>query len=246
MSPSELVANFLHGIPLCTPDGRQLSFQVVKQKIKAAQRQVENLFSIKLNRQIIRENRDFIRNQFNQFGYVRSMYPVNTPFEMKGVLNTVEQVNYPKGWLSVKRDEDVATFRNIYLIPNTGGGATMTQNAYVYSGISPNLGFFGSDFIANYWRIVYSTGWNDIPADLFSFVGRLASIPLLGILGDILLGVGLTGSTVSLDGVSQSISTTRSSQGGLFAGRIKQYADELKEEANTMKYVYRGILFEVL
>ena len=78
------------------------------------------------------------------------------------------------------------------------------------------------------------------------FIAKIASINILAVLGDVLYGVGITSLQVSLDGVSQSTPLTRSAQGGLFSGRIKQYLDDIDKMLPSLKGKYRGISFEVL
>ena len=149
----------------------------------------------------------------------------------------------------IKKQEDVAIYRNVYLIPNTGSksGATMTQNSVIYNGVSPHLAWFGQTYIPNYWRPRYVTGWDKLPGDLFDFVCKVAALNILAIMGDVLYGVGITSISISLDGVSQNTPLTRSGQGGLFAGRIKTYIDDINNSIlPNLKSKYRGISFEVL
>lgn len=238
----------MFGIPMCSNDGRKLSPTSISQHILSAQSLVENLFSIKLTKQVIEENRDFIRQEFMSWGYIKTMYPISYIDNLEGWINDVCQITYPKEWLSIKRNSSVAIYRNIYLIPNTGSkeGAHMTNNSLIYNGISPHLGWFGQSYIPNYWRTRYVTGWDKIPADLFDFVAKLAAINVLAIIGDVLYGIGLTSISISLDGVSQNTPLTRSAQGGLFAGRIKTYIDQMNEILPILKSKYRGIVFEIL
>ena len=249
MSPTELRENYLFGIPMCSKDGTKMSSSSIIQYILSAQTLVENLFSIKFIKQVIEENRDFVRQEFLSWGYIRTMYPIDYIDNLEGWINDVCQITYPKEWLSIKKQESIAVYRNIYLIPNTGskGGATMTQNSLVYNGLSPHLGWFGQTYIPNYWRPRYITGWDKIPADLFDFVAKAAAINILAVIGDVLYGIGITSISISLDGVSQNTPLTRSGQGGLFAGRIKTYIDDMNERLlPVLKSKYRGISFEVL
>ena len=248
MSPTELRENYLFGIPMCSNDGKKMSSSSIMKYIESAQTLVENLFSIKFIKQVIEENRDFVRQEFLSWGYIRTMYPVNYIDNLEGWINDVCQITYPKEWLSIKKQENIAVYRNVYLIPNTGSksGAHMTQNSLVYNGLSPHLGWFGQTYIPNYWRPRYVTGWDKIPADLFDFVAKAASINVLAVIGDVLYGIGITSVSVSLDGVSQNTPLTRSSQGGIFSGRIKTYIDNMNENLPILKSKYRGISFEVL
>lgn len=248
LSPTELRENYLFGIPMCGNDGRKMSEQAIKQHILTAQERVENLFSIKLKKQVIEESRDFVREEFNAWGYVRSMFPISYIDTLKGYINEAVQADYPHEWLSIKRLTSVAVYRNVYLIPNSSSvkGATMSQNSLIYNGISPHLGWFGKQWIPNYWRLKYITGWNEIPLDLLDFIAKIAALNVLAVIGDIIYGVGLTSINITLDGVSQSTPLTRSGQGGLFGARIKQYIDEANSQFGNLKNVYRGISFEVL
>jgi hypothetical protein len=248
MSPEELLNNYLFGIPMCSNDGRKMSKESIIQHIQSAQTQVENLFNIKLTKQVIEENRDFNRQEFMSWGFIRTMYPINYIDNLQGWINDVCQIQYPREWLSIKKQEDVAVYRNVYLIPNTGSreGATMTQNSLIYNGISPHLAWFGQTYIPNYWRMRYITGWDKVPADLLEFVAKIAAMNVLAVIGDILYGIGLTSVQITLDGVSQSTPLTRSSSGGLFGGRIKTYIDDLERMLPILSSKYRGIPFEIL
>lgn len=248
ISPSSLQENYLFGIPMCSPDGRKMSPKVIREQILNAQTTIENLLNIKLKRQVVEESRDFQRQEFMSWGYIRSMYPIKHIDNLQGWINGVCQTDYPKEWLSLKQTDGVAVFRNVYLIPNTGSksGATMTNNSLIYNGIAPHLGWFGRDYIPNYWRLRYVTGWSKIPADIMDVMSKLAAINVLAIIGDVLYGIGITNISISLDGVSQSTPLTRSGQGGLFSGRIKLYMDQINEALPSLRSKYRGITFEVL
>ena len=73
---------------------------------------------------------------------------------MKGFINDACQVNYPKEWLSIKKNENVAVWRNVHVIPNSSSdkGAEMSQHSIIYNGVYPHLGWFGKNYIPNYWR----------------------------------------------------------------------------------------------
>lgn len=250
MSATELREKYLFGIPVCTTDGRKLPPNSIKHQIAVAQKRIENLFSIKLKKQVIEESRDFIREEFNRWGYIRSMYPISYIDSLKGYINEACQANYPHDWLVIKRISSVAIYRNVYLIPNSSSvnGATMNQTSLIYNGISPHLGWFGKSDIPNYWRLKYITGWDDdeIPEDLIDLIGKYAAINVLGAIGSYLYGVGLTSISVSLDGVSQNTPLTRGGKYGMFNDRIQLFMDDIQSMIDTMKSVYRGITFEVL
>lgn len=250
INASELMENYLFGIPVCTTDGRKLSAQAIKKQISAAQQRIETLFSIKLNRQVIEESKDFVRQEWNTWGYVKSTYPVAYPDNMKGFINDACQVNYPKEWLSIKKNENVAVWRNVHVIPNSSSdkGAEMSQHSIIYNGVYPHLGWFGKNYIPNYWRLKYITGWNaeDVPEDLMDLINKIAAINVLCIIGSYLYGVAMSSLSVSLDGVSQNIPLTRGGKYGMFSDRIQMYMDDVNNIMENAKYIYKGLTFEVV
>ncbi len=243
LSPYELITNFLDGIPLCYADGRHLNFGSIKRFIISSQKSIEKHFSIKFKKQIVEETKDFNRQEWNSWGYIRVQYPINEPLNLSGNVGNAEYMNYPKEWLVVKRTSDgpSGVYRNLHIIPNSRAGTTYTQQGVYLSNFVAGVGYASSSYIPEYWKVKYCTGFDKIPQDLLDIIGKLAAIQVLAMLGDILLGVGLSSLSISIDGVSQNTSTTRSGTNGLFGARIKQYKDELEKEIEIAKYHYRGI-----
>jgi hypothetical protein len=82
-----------------------------------------------------------------------------------------------------------------------------------------------------FYAIDYDVGYetsDDIPMDLREAIGKNAAISLLNIIGDGLLS-GFSSSSLSMDGMSESFSSTQSATSAYFGARIKVYEDELKE-----------------
>lgn len=249
VSPSELREHYLFGIPVCTTDGRKMSASTIKQHISTAQKRIENLFSIRLNRQVIKESKDYIREEWFVWSYVKSTFPIVYLDDLKGYIQDSNQVTYPKEWLSIKKTENVAVWRNLYVIPNSASehGAKMTQNSIIYNGVTPHLGYFGRSYIPNYWRLKYITGWKagEIPDDLMDMICKFAAINVLAVIGSYLYGAGFASFSVSLDGVSQNF-PLKSGRFGIFSDRIELYTQDINDMMQNMKYIYKGITFEVL
>lgn len=248
MSPSNLQNLYLAGIPLCYPNGGKVSQELIKQKLLSAQKYIENFLSIKLNKQIIEEEQDFNRQEFTSWGYIRTVFPINHAKKLEGRINNISQITYPESWLSVKDSTDTTSFRNLHIIPNTKGAAEQNQYSVVYSGISPTVGYFGAQSIPNYWRVTYCTGWDieDLPYDILDVIGKIAAIQVLAITGDLIFGAGVGNQSISIDGISQTYSTTKGGGKGAFAGRIEQYKNELEQSLRDLKAEYVGIMFRVV
>lgn len=249
ISPSELRENYLFGIPVCTSDGRKLSAQTIKQHISAAQKRIETLFSIKLNRQVICESKDFNRQEWLVWNFVKSTYPVARPINLFGFINAVRQVTYPAEWISIKHSEAVAAWRNVYIIPNTDSehGVNINNQGLIFNGVLPFTLYQGKEYIPNYWHLKYITGWRagEVPDDLADLVSKWAAINVLAIIGSYLYGVQLASYSVSLDGVSQSF-PLRSGKYGTFSDRIELYKDDINQVIESMKYIYKGLTWTVV
>ena len=204
--------------------------------IEASQNEVENMMNIRLKKQIYVEELQFSNNEWMNWGYIKTTMPIKCPFQLEGYLNSVKQVSYPKEWLTVKSsNDDKNLHRNLYIVP-VGSQLTQTQNA-VYSGILPQLGFLGQKSIPYYWTVKYITGFEKVPADIANVIGKLTALNLFNIANDLILGTpGIGSKSVSLDGLSQSLS---SSSG--FNTRVKNYIDDMIRSSNALQSVYKGL-----
>lgn len=238
ISPSELLEIYFFGIPMKTQDGKQMDDHVIKTYIRSAQEEIEGYLNLKINKQVIEERRDFNREDYRDWGYVRTSYPVVSPISMIGYINDVQQVKYPVEWLSARSTSDgISYFRNMYLVPSG-------TNAAQYSGITPHVGYFGASHIPQYWKLRYCTGFETVPSDILNAIGKLASINLFHIMGDLILGAGIASQSIGIDGLSQSISTTSSATNAGYGARVQGYLADLKTGLPRLKAKYDG--FEMM
>jgi len=89
----------------------------------------------------------------------------------------------------------------------------------------------------------YTTGYESadfVPEGLRSTIGKYATIKALAVVGDGLLA-GFSSQSVSLDGLSESFSSTQSATSAYFGARIKQYSDEIKEWLTRNRYKFGPI-----
>ena len=243
ISSYDFVNNFLWGIPLCSPNGGSIGLSALVSKINAAQVKLENALGIKFNPTLIDERRDFIKDNFSQWGFLRCTYPLREVKSLEGFYSDSKIAQYPIEWCSLhKTNQEGNHYRNLHIVPAS------TNSAANFTAIFIGINFFaisGNGGVPNYWNVQYYTGFRKIPQDLLDYVGKEAAIQSLGILGDVLKGIGVSSSSISFDGLSQSSSYTQSGSAGLFGARIKQYQTENKDDYKNIEGTYKGLTFQV-
>lgn len=248
MSSSEFKEQWLYGIPLCNQvTGKSISDNVYKEKILYAQRMVENELSIKLFRQTIVETKDFIREEFALWGFLKTSWQILKPCGLLGQLNERSVITYPPEWLSIKRGNanDNTPWKELYIVPS--GDASVTFS-YLFTSYPYYFTFAGARQVPNYWKMTYITGFEVIPNELIELVGMIAAIQVLPMLEMTVGNVsgasfGQASQSLSMDGMSQS--NNRMNGGNIFQQRLKQYQDTVKDMKTSLKGVYAGIKFDV-
>jgi hypothetical protein len=242
LSPGELKNLVFFGIPVITPDGSLLSDQEIDTYIRSAVAEIEAELDIKIPLQTISETKSFLWDNYRNWAYIKTSYPVVCVDKIDGFVGTVRQVQYPKGWFSIQESSDGIRHRTVRIVPNSGSGGVV-DNSVVYAGIYPQLGYYGNRNIPDYWKVTYTTGWKIIPDDLFKIIVYKAAIPIFDLLGDIVIGAGIASQSLGLDGLSQSVSTTSSAENSAYSSRIKSYQSQIKELMSGLKKKYAGVIW---
>ena len=113
-----------------------------------------------------------------------------------------------------------------------------------YNGLANALFPYGQNQIRPYlyYAIDYEAGFetsDDVPADLREIVAKQAAISLLNIIGDGLMS-GFSSSSLSMDGISESFSSTQSATSAYFGARIAQYKDDISDYIQANKYKFNS------
>lgn len=243
LSPAELQSIYFYGITIQDKSGKELDTETYRFFIQSAQQEVEKHLGIKLSKQIITESLDFYGDEFRRFGYIQTTYPVVKPLQLTGYLGQVKQLEYPSQWLSSRKTSDGETYyRRVFIIPTQNASVQQSGVSMLYSGVLPNIGMLNWKSLPNYWTATYCTGFEKIPRDIIDVVGKLASIGIFNIAGDLILGTaGIANYSLSIDGLSQSIGTTSSAENSGYSARIIMYNKEIKETLKKLESYYRNI-----
>lgn len=244
VSIEDFKKQYLYGLPL-EKDGVSIPDEVFTNFINVAVEQIEMLLNLKLSKTIITEQKDFRFDDWKNWSYVKATYPVVCPIALKGYLGTTKQAEYPRQWLVSRITSDNKLYSRImYMVP-AYNAASGNQNMIVTTGVVPALNWYAGsqgNHIPCYWTLKYVTGWSKVPNEIVDAICKMATLQILPILSDIQMGNGnsqiqgsgigwgISSKSISIDGLSQSLSST-APQGGVFAARTKQYQDALGDTA---------------
>ena len=182
----------------------------------------------------------FIPQHWNKFGYIQLRhYPVIS-VERSTLNNAIGSQLFDlveNNWVRLgRRRTGIVQFypagRTFAFTP-FGGGSSI-QRLIGYGVRYPNA-----------FEVDYTTGYENsdyLPEDLREVIAKYATIKALASIGDGLLA-GFSSQSVSLDGLSESFSSTQSATSAYFGARIKQYQDEVKDWLQRNRYAHGAIPF---
>mgnify|MGYP000919821054 FL=1 len=247
LSPTELRELYLYGINLKSRDGTELPNYTWWHIINDAQEEIEKFLAIHFRRQLVTETLTYLRDDYlNNLPILNTSYPVVKVIRLLGLLSGTEQIRYPIEWSNYYESSDHMATRRISIVPS--GASVSAGTNVLLIGVMAQLGIRSLNVVPNYWTVQYLTGWApcNLPHELVDVVGKLAAIQVLSIYGDLVLSPGLSGGSLSIDGLSQSYNTVVSQRGGAFSGRIAQYLEDIKVTLERLERSYKGINFAVL
>jgi hypothetical protein len=146
----------------------------------------------------------------------------------------------------LSRNEKVTSLLNAYTLdknkglirffnrpPKTSDSIRAVETAiYPYGAeVRDNNLFYAIDYVAGYENS------DQVPEDLRDVVGKVAAVSLLNNVGRGLMS-GFSSSSLSMDGVSESFSSTQSATSAYYGADIKEYKDDIANyiAANKLKF----------
>ncbi len=246
ISVSELKTNYLFGINIKDKYGANLPESTYQYNIDVAIREIEKKLAIKLLTQKIVESRDYSIEDMINWGYIPSTYPVKKACALEGFYGNPEdnepQLIYPPDWLTIKKgnnNDQERYWRQMQIVARGKGVVTNGQNIFPF--IYPFVRSFNR--VPNYWRISYITGFQVVPEDLTHIIGKIASIGVLNIAGDLVFSnPGITATSLVIDDIFQNIDTAAGPNSTVYSARISQYTKEIEAMWPSVKRFYRGLV----
>lgn len=142
---------------------------------------------------------------------------------------------FPNEWLKVYHKPG-----QIQVVPSPLGIGAGIVGSTIFGFRGPL--FVGWQTVPGFIEVEYTHGFTEeqIPEDLVKHIYLQAAIDIMNIMGDVFLPPGLAAQSVSIDGLSESISTTASATNALFGARILNYKRQIKEFLAAARRRYRS------
>lgn len=247
--PDDLRYTYLWGTDFKATNGSTFTDEQIEFLIKAAVADLEKLLNIKIIKTRYRSNPkerglvkgvdydkeedlyQFSWTRIQKYGMIRTRQrPICALHELKLLNRTIPSVSLlPE--VVVDKQKGIIRYARRPVKPTD---TTM--------GIMTSIGMYGNATYGAhiFYEIDYDAGFEtaaDIPDDLREIIAKQCAVSLLNIVGDGLMS-GFSSSSLSMDGISESFSSTQSATSAYFGARIKEYKDDIKDyiKENKLKF----------
>jgi len=219
----ELRRSYLFGIPIENFEGEALSDATLQLFIDNAVSNLEHYLDISITPRSIEEDQDYAFNQYWDWGYFKLQnFPVIQVDSMEliyfkdndGVPEVIKEL--PASWIRLQPHDGI-----IRLIPNSRFSTNFQ--------VGNNGAFFPQILklqnVPHLWKLKYVAGFDHgkVPYLVNQAIALVASIQALIIAGNLVVGAGIAAESISIDGLSQSITTTSSAENSAYSATIKEY-----------------------
>lgn len=247
LTVDEWKARYLHGIPDVNPANNQpFGVEEYQYHLDLGYKALELALDISiLPVEVVDERHDYYMDEYQHWGYIRTFKkPVQSVQSVEGKYPYYQTaLRIPDEWIVVDRTTGI-----VNLMPVTG---TLSQFIMTSGGqLLPHIFRFQS-YVPRFWSLSYTAGFDDgeIPMDLNDAAAKMACMSVLNILGDVVGGVGVLGTSIGMDGLSQFISLTKTATTSAFYARVLAYRTDLYgsgmggpgSQIHMLKRKYRGI-----
>ena len=252
LTPDDFRYTYLWGTDFKATNGSMFSDEQVQYFIDAATTEMERRLNITIRKRrikcedVIEKNHlkrkvdyddeetpyDFSYRKIQRYGMIQT--------KQRPILNVTRCTLINKG-----QNDDVDLLPSI--VPDKKNGVLKFlkrpwKPSDTWVGISDSISRYGAETWNNhlFYAVDYEAGFEtsaDIPEDLRHNIGLMSAISLLNVIGDGLMA-GFSSSSLSMDGVSESFSSTQSATSATFGARIMEYKKELDDyiQANKFKF----------
>lgn len=246
VTPDDLRFTYLWGTDFKATNGQSYTDEQIQYFIDSSIAEVERRLDITIKKKKIRYNAkernlekgkdydvdeavyDFKFSRISRYGLIKTrqkpiikLHKLELLSRLQGVKNITQTtvVDKTKGLLKLMERPLRPSDRSSMIQTAVGMYGNQTLQSQLFYAIDYDAGFETSD---------------DIPQDLRQIIAKVAAVSLLNIIGDGLMS-GFSSSSLSMDGLSESFSSTQSATSAYFGARIKVYQDEIENYINQNK-----------
>jgi hypothetical protein len=232
--------NYLFGIPLEDMYGNKMKEGLLQHYIDAAVEYTQRILQIVIKPiDIVDEIHDYYAGDFQNWSFLQAFKkPIIEVTNLSMYMGTRKMVEIPLDWI---RKYEISGQIQLFPVSGSTGSMILTQSGSFLPTIA---GMYSS--APSMWRLSYRAGMEELPSDIVEFIMKRASIGVLQVWGDLIIGAGIANQTISIDGLSQSIGTTQSPEFTGAGARIKSYQDDMKDLERRLRDTYVGINFGVI
>lgn len=236
-----LIDNYLFGIPLEDLHGNPFDNALLDHYIRAAIQYTQRVLQITIAPvDVVDEIHDHYANDWNNWGFFNlHKRPVTSVSSVNMYYGDRKVFEIPQDWI---RRYEISGHLQLFPTSGSAGSMLLTASGGMYLPMAAAMYINAPSM----WKITYRAGMDEIPEDIVEFIMKRASIGVLQVWGDLIIGAGIANQTISIDGLSQSIGTTQSPEFTGAGARIKNYMDDLKELEKRLKDTYLGINLGIL
>lgn len=253
----QLKATWLFGVKIRDKEtGEDMSDDAYQNAIDTAISMLEHYLDISVSpvRNFV-EYKDYNQNDYREWGFIQlSNYPVESINRIRlvyfrddnGEVDENQVTTIPQRWIRLDNHDGIIRFVPTGPFPpglQVGNG-----------GFYPEI--MRHQKIPHAWEITYDYGFcsGQVPVLMNQAISMIAAIIMLITAGHLILGAGIAGTSISLDGLSQSIQTTQSAENSGFSSTIKDISEKLygttKDDPfailKILKNYYSGVTMTIL
>ena len=251
LSIEELKQNYLFGVDLTDDAGNPMPDSLFVFYIKNAVDWLEKQLDLVLIPRVYNERLDYYREDYNKYIWLKlTRLPVIGIEEVKLVLPGEQVIKvFERDWIHIQRHDG-----QLQMVPGTGTAGTILLGA---SGAWLPLIYGSNRFIPDAFRVRYEAGfgtpsdcnavtvpdpdYDKVPAIITELVGMTAAFGPFNIAGDLIVGAGIATTSLSIDGLSQSVGTTSSATNSGYGARLGEYRRQIKEKIQWVRRFYHGL-----
>lgn len=254
-----MIKKYMFGLRIVDPNTKQelddsVYEHLIDTKIPYAEQQLGIAI---LPRIVANERHDYYANDFMHYNYIQTYErPILQVNSVEMMYNNQRLEKFPTSWLKVYTRTGEIEVNPAVIVGDSsvmnGGEAYMNGTQAISSAPLWGLpGIASTDVVPQALQYTYVAGmlpptrrgvtrdW-EVPLDLVQLIAKYVLRELLEIWGDLIIGAGIAGESLSVDGISESTTTTQSAMYTGGAARIKLIDDTIAslEQGLRNRYGY--------